>query len=130
MKFLAFISSLFLALSLTGCATLFGDHDKTVHVDSQPQGAQVFVNNMPVGVTPTTVAINNPLSPPTITLKKPGYETQLAQVNTNFQTIGILNIFFWPGFIVDALTGDMMKVAPESRVLNVPLIRSNARTAD
>ena len=130
MKFLAFIGSFVLALSLTGCATLFGDHDKTVHVDSQPQGAQVFVNNVPVGVTPTTVVVNNPLSPPTITLKKSGYETQLAQVNTSFQPIGILNILFWPGFIVDALTGDMMKISPESRAVSVPLIRSNATTED
>lgn len=107
--------------SLTGCASIFGDNNKAVHVNSYPQKAQVFVNNMPVGTTPTVISVPNTWSPTILTFKKKGYLEQTTQVNTKFQPVGILNIFFWPGFIVDALSGDMMKVAPESRNITATL---------
>ena len=105
----------------SGCASVAGDNSKIVHVSSKPAGAKVYVNNVPMGTTPTQIAVNNTWSPTLVTFKKKGYEDTNAQVNTAFQPVGILNIFFWPGFIVDAASGNMMKVAPESRVINADL---------
>ncbi len=107
-------------ITLSGCASIAGDNNKVVHVNSKPEGAQVFVNNVPQGNTPTQISVNT-WSPTLLTLKKSGYRDTHTQVNTAFQPIGILNIFFWPGFIIDAATGNMMKVAPESRVINAEL---------
>jgi len=121
MKILIKVTLLTLVLAISGCASVAGDNSKIVHVSSKPEGAKVYVNNIPVGTTPTQVSVNNTWSPTLITLKKKGYEDINAQVNTSFQTIGLLNVFFWPGFIVDAATGNTMKVSPESRVINADL---------
>lgn len=107
--------------TLTGCASIFGDNSKAVHVNSYPQRAQVYVNNMPMGTTPTVVNVPSTWSPTILTFKKKGYAEQNAQVNNKFQPVGLLNIFFWPGFVIDAVAGNMMKVAPESRDINVNL---------
>lgn len=118
------ISKLSLMLSiaiLNGCASIAGDNSKIVHVSSKPQGAKVYANNVPVGTTPTQILVNNTWSPTLVTFKKKGYEDSQTQVNTTFQNVGILNIFFWPGFIIDAAAGNTMKIAPESRVINTEL---------
>lgn len=108
---------------LSSCATIFGDNSKIVHIKSHPEDAQVFVNNMPVGKTPTDITVPSTWSPTLLTFKKKGYQEQTAQVNTSFQPIGILNILFWPGFVIDAISGDMMKIAPESRNIDITLSR-------
>jgi hypothetical protein len=119
------ISKMFLISSmmamLGGCASVAGDNSKIVHVSSKPAGAKVYVNNIPMGTTPTQIAVNNTWSPTLVTFKKKGYEDTNAQVNTAFQPIGILNVLFWPGFIVDAASGNMMKISPESRTINAEL---------
>ena len=112
------------AATLSGCATMFGDNDKSVHINSYPQGAQLYVNNNPIGTTPTTITVPNTWSPTLVTIKKPGYQTRVAQINTEFQPVGILNIFFWPGFIIDAIADNMMKISPDSRVINANLSRN------
>jgi hypothetical protein len=33
-------------------------------------------------------------------------------LNTEFQPVGWLNLFFWPGFIIDFGTGKMMRINP------------------
>jgi hypothetical protein len=47
-----------LAISLTGCATLFGTDAKTVTVNSATPGAQVLVDGQPMGYTPTAVTLD------------------------------------------------------------------------
>lgn len=121
MKIIHKVAALALILVISGCASVAGDNNKIVRVTSKPEGAKVYVNNNPVGITPTRVAINNTWSPTLITFRKKGYEESSSQVNTSFQTIGLLNLFFWPGFIVDAATGNTMKVSPESRTINADL---------
>lgn len=108
-------------LLLTGCATMFGDNNKVIHVDSHPHDAQIYANNNPVGTTPASIAVPSTWSPTLLTFKKKGYVTQTAQVNTSFQPIGLLNLLFWPGFVIDAISGNMMKISPESRAINVAM---------
>jgi len=117
MKILLSVLSFSTVLLLSGCASIFGDNNKTVRVNSRPQAAQVYANNMPVGTTPVSVTVPSTWSPTVLTFKKRGFADQTAQVNTAFQPIGILNVFFWPGFLVDAIAGDTMKIAPESRTV-------------
>jgi len=125
-KYLSLISTVILAFALTGCATLFGENDRTVAVNSTPQGAEVYVNNQPVGVTPTNITVTSTWSPTVVTFKKPGYQVQTATINNKFQVVTILDVLFWPTILVDVISGDAMKVDPASRSLNVPLTRSVA----
>lgn len=46
----------------------------------------------------------------------------MTEISQSFQFLGILNILFWPGFIMDALTSDMMKISPELHNLDINLI--------
>ena len=124
MKRLFTASYLISMVLLSGCASIFGDNNKTVQVNSHPQNAQVFANNMPVGTTPVLMTVPSTWSPTFLTFKKKGFADQTAMVNTTFQPVGALNIFIWPGFIVDAISGNMMKVAPESRAVYVTLSKS------
>ena len=117
MKHLLSATSLSLILLLSGCSSLFGDNSKTVQVNSKPEHAQVFANNMTVGTTPVLMSVPSTWSPTVLTFKKAGYSDQTAQIDTTFQPIGVLNIFFWPGFVIDAISGNMMKIKPESRTI-------------
>lgn len=109
-KIFAMFAVLSICLGLTSCATLFGNKNRTVNVNSVPPGAKVFLNNTGYGKTPASVVIGNPLQSHVISVKKAGYEPVSRNVETQFQMIGLLNILFWPGFIIDAITGDMMKI--------------------
>ncbi|MDR3492820.1 MAG: PEGA domain-containing protein [Gammaproteobacteria bacterium] len=124
MKQLVIATSLVLTLLTAGCASICGDNSKIVHVNSRPGNASVYMNHMPVGETPVTVTVPSTWSPTLLTFKKKGYQTETTQINNAFQPVGLVNILFWPGFIVDAVSGNMMKVAPESRNINVDLTKS------
>ena len=107
-------------LVLSGCATIFGDKNRNVNVTSNPTGAKVYLNGNEVGQTPTSVALGNPMTNSyVVKVDKKDYAPVTQQVQTSFQPVGILNIFFWPGFIIDAVTGDMMKVTTTN--INVAL---------
>ncbi len=57
-----------------------------------------------------------------IKVAKKGYAPVTQEVQTSFQAVGLLNLFvFWPGFIIDAVTGDMMKVTTTN--IHVPLAK-------
>lgn len=49
-------------------------------------------------------------SPTLIKVSRPECPTKTVAIEPEFQKIGLLNILILPGFIVDAITGDMMKV--------------------
>lgn len=111
-----------LLMGLTGCSTMFGDNDRLVHVNSVPKGAQVKVNNqVTADTTPTQVVVKDMFSPTTITVAKKGCKSQTTVIEPEFQKIGLLNILIFPGFIVDAITGDMMKVPDHQKTLDLTL---------
>lgn len=103
------------ALSLSGCATLFGDNTRQVSVNSNPQGAKVYLNNQYMGTTPTTLTMSSLWDTNIVELKKPGHEPIVRTVNTSFQPVTILDILLWPTLIIDGVSGDMMKISPDSR---------------
>lgn len=107
------------AFTLSGCASMFGSDNRSIHVTSNPDNAKVYYQGIEVGKTPANVAVESTFSPGSITVKKPGYNTAMQQIQTSFQTAGILNIFFWPGFIIDAVTGKTMKIS--NHHMHIPL---------
>lgn len=107
-------------LSLTGCSSLLGNNNRVVHIDSQPKGAKVTVNNVNVANnTPTEVVVKDMFAATVITVQKPGCAKKTVTIQPEFQKIGLLNILVLPGFIVDAITGDMMKVPEDQRHIEV-----------
>lgn len=116
------IASMF---GLTGCSTMFGDNDRLVHVNSMPKGAHVKINNQAIDdTTPTQIVIKDMFAPTTVTVVKKGCKPQTAVIQPEFQKVGLINILVLPGFIVDAITGDMMKVPDNQKTLNLSLCRA------
>jgi hypothetical protein len=94
---------------LSGCATIFTGSNDNITFKSVPEGAKVEINGNSVGRTPVTVPVKRALTPPQVMLKLDGYDQRSILLQNGFNGISILNIFFWPGFIVDAATGTLMK---------------------
>lgn len=94
---------------LSGCATIFTSSSDTITFKSVPKGAKVEINGVRVGVTPVTVPVKRSLNPPHVQMKLIGYETQYIVLQNSFNKIATFDILFWPTFLVDALTGSIMK---------------------
>lgn len=121
-KYLTLATAGMLTLSLTGCASIFGDNNRVVHIDSAPKDAKVKVNGIELeNKTPTDTKITNMWSPTVIEVKKPGCASKTVSVTPEFQMIGILNVLFLPAFVVDAATGNMFKVPENQHNINIKL---------
>lgn len=100
-------------LLIQSCATLVGDNMRTVCIRSNPEGAGVYVDGQRQGTTPATITLPNYIyGGKTVIVKKEGYQEQAMAVNTKFQPCGLLNILFWPGFLIDGATGNTVKIDP------------------
>lgn len=62
-----------------GCATIFTGTRQDVDIDSQPSGAEVFVNGDFVGKTPLTLSLLRE-EPPLLVLKEEGYADTRVQI--------------------------------------------------
>ena len=76
-------------LTTNGCS-LFAPKSETVSFNSEPQGAQVYVNNTLKGTTPCSVSV--PCKGADIVVKKDGYNTQVYTIGHSLGTCGILDI--------------------------------------
>jgi hypothetical protein len=107
-------------LLLSGCATLFSGTDDDITFDSEPQGAQVLIDGIVVGTTPTTVVVDRPgLEETDVTVQLEGYEPLRFELDTEFNNTAILNVFFWPGFVIDVLTGALFKYDKKSYTVDL-----------
>lgn len=125
MRIIITVLALVSILTLSGCASIAGDNTRAVRVTSQPAGAHIYVDNQHYGTTPAVVNLPNYIyGGKGITVRKPGYQEQTAMVNTKFQPVALFNVLFWPGFIVDAATGNLIKIDPKDLNLSYQLERA------
>jgi PEGA domain len=114
-----------LSLSIVGCATIAGDNNRAIKVDSHPAGAAIFVDGQQYGTTPAVVTLPTYIyGGKSVTLRKAGYHDHTMMVNSKFQPIALLDIFLWPTFILDAATGSLVKIDPANLNLNADLERA------
>lgn len=94
---------------LGGCATIMAGGPDHVPVATNPPGATVFVDNMPVGTTPMVVTLNREHSNGVIRIEMAGFAPVTVVRAKN------INGWFWVNFcfggvigiIVDLITGDI-----------------------
>lgn len=109
------IAAIAATVSLSGCATVAGGgRDQCVHIDSEPQGAQVRVDGQLRGVTPIDVELSRRQEhqvqldlegrPPYVTTLKPG---------CNPWVFGNLLVGGLVGLAVDASTGAVSTLYPK-----------------
>lgn len=102
--------SLLCIVALSGCATIFSGTDDDITFRSEPPGAQVIIDDIAVGTTPTTVEVDRPgFGDTDVTVQLDGYEPRTFELDKEFNNTSIINLLIWPGFIIDALTGAIYK---------------------
>ncbi len=92
--------------TLGGCATILKGSNEPVDFDSDPTGAQVYVNGMLIRKTPTTLELESKTTY-TIEFRKEGYEPATYTI-TNHLGAGWIILDILLGFfpvVVDAATG-------------------------
>ena len=97
-----------------GCATIFGPKEVSMPISSVPSGAQVYVDGVDLGVTPTKLQLDIRRSY-TLVLKKEGDPDQPYYLR-NYVGAGwvILDIFLLVPLIVDAGTQEWNYYAEDS----------------
>lgn len=109
MKKVTFILTIAATILLTSCATIFTGTKDTIRFDSEPQGAEVYIDGIKVCKTPCSVPVKRSLSEKLAEIKLDGYETRVIMLDQEFNAISIINlgnIVFWA---IDAATGALMK---------------------
>jgi hypothetical protein len=106
------LTCLGLSLLLCNCATVFTGSRQTIQIDSEPAGAEVLVDGVHMGETPTPVRVKKQFRGQLITLKADGYETKTIQPATDFNIVSVINLLNWPFWLIDAATGAMWTYRP------------------
>lgn len=115
------------ALLLVSCAMFFGDTNREVHIDSEPRGANIYLNGTFYAKTPGKILLPKiPYSAQKIVVIKPGYESGTVWVTSKFQKVGYWNFLFPPTFIVDMAAGTMFQLNPTDIDQTVILKESQA----
>jgi hypothetical protein len=106
--------ALMLTFGVSGCATIFKGNTSMVAVQSEPMGAEVYVNGQRLGMTPVSLrlASNQYYS---VEFRKEGYETRTITLT---KTIGvqwiILDVLLGVvPLVVDAATGNWYEFEPQ-----------------
>jgi len=95
----------------SGCATVLSDDSQHIDFTSNPPGAHVKVGPYEC-TTPCYLLIPKNKN----YMVEASYGSQVKRVPLTRAVAGstFLNILFWPGFIVDAITGNIKKYEPTS----------------
>ena len=104
------------ALLLGSCATLFTGTKDTLTFESNPSGAEVYIDGLYVCITPCTVDVTRSISEERVEFKLDEYEIRVIELDREFNVVTILNLFTGGiiGFGIDALTGAMFKYDKKS----------------
>lgn len=125
MKIINLVLACSMAVVLSACASIAGNNTRNVRVASAPVGASIYIDNQEYGVTPATITLPNYIyGGKNVTLRKRGYHDQTQVVGTAFQPIALLDILLWPTLIVDAATGNLVKIDPASLNLEYKMQRA------
>src|SRR6185437_6261217 len=105
---------------LTGCATIIQPGPDKVMVTSEPPGASIYLDNLPVGTTPSLVSFNR-AGEGVLRLQKKGYQTVVIDKDKVVAGWVFLDILFWPSVIVDLATHNQGKYSEDP--IHVPMAR-------
>ncbi|AIL65252.1 hypothetical protein NOVO_04350 [Rickettsiales bacterium Ac37b] len=129
MNYLLKISLVLGCLILSSCATIFSGTTQKINIvaidakTQQPlQDVSCHITDgtgsyLPIYGNPGTVVITRTSSAITPRCTKDGYTQKSFGVGNSFNGTTIVNVLFWPGFLVDAATGAMHKAPSHITIL-------------
>lgn len=110
---------------LSGCATLFSSGANQVSLQSDSQGADVYVNGSLRGKTPLQLTLDN-TKPVTVTFKMAGRQDQTVEIGTKVRA-GFVVLDVLGGLlpvIIDAASGEWKTL--DTKTVNVTLAPTTA----
>lgn len=125
-------SSVFL---LQGCATIFSKSTQTIRIQAVDihtkeiiEGCSCYITDSSggsylVSTNPGSAQVNRSQGTLNVTCRKDGYRQINTSVGDDFNSTSLVNILFWPGFLVDAATGAYKKY-PSHYVINMEKIKT------
>lgn len=117
MKLKALVFAAFLALSSSGCATVFKGSSQVITFNSEPQGAEVILDGISMGVTPVSLNLKKNRYK-TVMIKKEGFQVISQPIQTGYDAIALINVF-WDCSTTDLITGNAYEYEPNSYYFNL-----------
>lgn len=110
-----FIVAAAVACSLSACATVVHGTRQHVSVTSTPRGATVFVDDQQLGVTPVTLKLSRD-DHHRVRLELEGYEPYEVLLTRHVSGWVWGNLVYGgiPGLAIDAISGAMYRLKPDS----------------
>ena len=100
------------AFLTSACASVFKGTDQTLTFTSEPSGAEVLIDGISQGVTPTSVRLKKNKYT-SILVKKKGYNTITRPLEKAYDGIALLNVV-WDCSTTDFITGAVYEYQPSS----------------
>lgn len=101
------LSALLLIPVLASCGTLVNSSSQVVQFSSNVPGVDIYINGMKACTTPCVFPIDRSSSTAIVHAKKQGYADQSTILRSEFSSVAILNLTFWPSWLTDLATGGM-----------------------
>ena len=122
MKYIQSLIVLLIPVIFNSCATITKDDSQPVSFSSEPQGADVSLNSISVGTTPTTVMVKRKMGKTMVTYSKEGYRTQTFPLDKSVAGMTFGNIIFGGliGVGVDVATGKATNYQDSVHVKLIP----------
>lgn len=115
------IVTILLFFTLTGCATIMSGTSQTINVKIVDAATQSDLSNVictvvdgngnssAIVTNPAVIRVSKGDGGVVIHCKKTGYRQLNMSVGDSFNALTVINVLFWPGFIVDAVSGAYRK---------------------
>jgi hypothetical protein len=120
-RILNIVLSITSIISLVGCATIFTGTTQTINLQAIDGKNNQPLTDVSCTITdgkgvlytipsnPGSALVSKGSGSITPSCKKEGYVQKTFGAGDSFNAVTIVNILFWPGFIVDAMSGSMHK---------------------
>jgi hypothetical protein len=115
MKAARWIGTLVLGFTLVGCATIISGSDQLLTVNSNVQGAEVYLNDQMLGTTPLSVSVKRGQEG-ILRVQAEGHQPYQVALNRDINTVFFVNILSGGvfGSTTDYSTGAMYKYEPST----------------
>ena len=120
-KLLTLSTAVITAVAVTSCATIVSGSTQTLHVQAINTQDKSIIPNAKCSVTdgkghtfgvsgnPGTIQLSRGNGSLHTTCKAAGYTQKEVGAGTSFNAWTIANVLFWPGFIIDGMSGSYSK---------------------
>lgn len=99
---------LILLVTFSNCASIFTGSHRQVLLETNPEGASIYVNGKKRGETPKKIALSKNDK---VNFRLDGFKEELVVIDSKFNLVSILNGLNVIGWGIDAITGSLNRVS-------------------